>query len=274
MTSRSVLALAAGIVLAASSSACSGSSGAAAASSTPASSASTGCTVSTREVPGCGTLWGIAVKPPSPARWKQVETQVGRSFDFIYRYHDISSTIPDRSELTALSQGKTLHIAIAAREFSDSGGEITWAQVAQGRFDPNLRAQARGVASIREPVFVTFEQEANQKAKLSRGSGADFTAAWRHLHRIYQEEGATNAIWVWVMTGSAENLDRAAQLWPGNDVVDWISWNVYNQSGCPTGTVTPAQYVSFEDKLKIFYTFVKTRGPAMGMDTAKPMSDQ
>lgn len=218
-----MLALAAGIVLAASSAACSGSSGAASTQSTWASSASAGCTLSTKEVPSCGTLWGIAVKPPTPARWKQVETQVGRSFDFIYRYHDT------------------------------------------GPVRPELRAQARGVASIKKPVFVTFEQEANQNAKLSRGSGTDFTAAWRHLHRIYQDEGATNAVWVWVMTGSADNLDRAAQLWPGNDVVDWISWNVYNQSGCPTGTIAPAQYVSFEKKMKIFYTFVKTRGPAMGM---------
>ncbi len=227
--------------------------------------------MSSKEVPSCGTLWGVAVKPPTPARWLKVESQVGRKFDFVYRYHDVSGTIPDRSEVTALSQGKTLHIGIAAREFGNTSSQITWAQVAQGDFDTNLRAQARGIAGMKKPVFVTFDQEANQKAKLSRGSGADFKAAWRHLHKIYQDEGATNAVWVWVMTGSPDNLDRATQLWPGNDVVDWISWNVYNQSGCPTGDITAAQYVSFEDKMKIFYTFVKTRGPAMGMDTSKPM---
>lgn len=73
------------------------------------------------------------------------------------------------------------------------------------------------------------------------------------------------------MTGNADNIDRAASLWPGNDVVDWISWNVYNQSGCHSGTVDQDKFKSFDDELEPFYDFVKKRGASIGMDSSKPM---
>jgi beta-mannanase len=149
---------------------------------------------------------------------------------------------------------------------------VSWADVAQGKYDDTLSAQARGVASLKKPVFVTFEQEANQRVKLGvAGDAAEFKAAWRHLHDLYRQAGATNAVWTWVMTGNASNLNRAASLWPGNDVVDWISWNVYNQSGCPTGDISTRKFVSFDQKLSVFYQFLQTRGPALGIDTSKPL---
>jgi hypothetical protein len=73
------------------------------------------------------------------------------------------------------------------------------------------------------------------------------------------------------MTGNPDNLDRAATLWPGNDVVDWISWNVYNQSGCHSGTVDQDKFKSFDDEVKPFYDFVSERGASIGMDSSKPM---
>jgi hypothetical protein len=241
-------------------------------SSTTSSEGTTTCALSTLGVPSCGVLWGVATKPPTAAGVKAVETAVGRPFDFVYRYHDVNDTVPDDAEKALAAQGKLLHIALAARDFAagDKNG-VDWASVASGRFDATLEAQAQGIAGLKTTVFMTFEQEANQKQKASKGSGADFKAAWRHLHDIYAKAGATNVVWVWVMTGAADNLDRAAELWPGNDVVDWISWNVYNQSGCTGAGIDPSKYISFEDKMKTFYDFVHARGPALGIDADKPM---
>ncbi|MDQ2782957.1 MAG: glycosyl hydrolase family 26 [Actinomycetota bacterium] len=235
--------------------------------------APSGCTVSDKGVPSCGVLWGLATKPPTAAGVKAVESAVGRPFDFVYRYHDLNDEIPDAAEKAQVAAGKLLHISIAARDFAAAGGAKTgWAPVAAGTFDASLTAQAKGIAALKSPVFVTFEQEANQKNKLATlGSPGDFKAAWRHVHDLYVKAGATNVSWVWVMTGSADNLDAAAQLWPGNDVVDWISWNVYNQSGCASDSINAAKLVSFEDKMKVFYDFAHTRGPSFGMDASKPM---
>jgi hypothetical protein len=231
------------------------------------------CTLSGKAVPSCGVLWGIAAKPPTPARITQVEQVLGRPVDFVYRYHDVNDVVPDDAERAWVAQGKLLHIAIAARDFSNQiRGDITWAEIASGKYDASLKAQAVGIASLQEPVFVTFEQEASQKRKLSAlGSPDDFRAAWRHLHDLYQQAGAKNAVWTWVMTGAEENLTSAGQLWPGNQYVDWISWNVYNQSGCASDRITLTKLVSFKDKMLVFYDWLLSKGRGLGIDTNKPI---
>jgi hypothetical protein len=241
----------------------------------PRASASVGdkCALSALAVPSCGVLWGVATRPPTAAAVKTVEASAGRPFDFVYRYHDVNDQVPDEAEREVVDSGKLLHLAIAPRDFRGGDPEpIKWAEFADGRFDASLKAQAEGVASLKVPVFMTFEQEASQKQKVGvLGTPEDFVRAWKHLHQIYVDAGAENAVWVWVMTGSEENLDNAASLWPGNEFVDWISWNVYNQSGCKSNQIDVGKYVSFRDKMKIFYDFVKERGPSLGMDTEKPM---
>ncbi len=239
----------------------------------PPTSSAQRCTLNAKAVPSCGVLWGISTQPPTAQQLGTVEKAAGRPFDFVYRYHDVNDVVPDAQERGIVAKGRLLHIAIAARDFgAASRADISWADIANGAYDASLSAQARGIASLKKPVFVTFEQEANQRTKLGvAGSAADFKAAWRHLHDLYRSAGATNAVWTWVMTGNADNLDRAATLWPGNDVVDWISWNVYNQSGCHSGTVDQVKFKSFADEVVPFYDFVKERGPSIGMDPAKPM---
>ena len=231
------------------------------------------CPASTDLVPSCGrVLWGLATRPQSLPALSAVEDSVGRAFDIVYNYHDINDVIPTETEVSEVQQGRTLHLAIAARIYGATPDTVTYADIASGKYDAGLERQAAGVASLEVPVFMTFDQEANQHDKLGpRGTAADFRAAWRHIHALYVQAGATNAVWVWVMTGAVENLTRAGRLWPGNDVVDWISWNVYNQSGCGSGHVTPSMYASFETAMKPFYTFIHTQGPSLGIDANKPM---
>ena len=55
----------------------------------------------------------------------------------------------------------------------------------------------------------------------------DFIAAWRHVHQIFDEHGATNVTWVWNV--SEKNHPESLGLWyPGDDVVDWVAVDGYN----------------------------------------------
>jgi hypothetical protein len=230
------------------------------------------CHVSSELIPSCGILWAVATVPQSVPVLSSVEASVGRRFDVVYNYHDINDVIPTSAEQQEIGAGKILHLAIAARIYGEPQTMVTYADIAAGVYDAELTKEAEGIASLHTRVFVSFEQEANQRDKLgSRGSASDFRAAWRHLHSLFQSAGATNAVWVWVMTGAPANLDRAGQLWPGNDVVDWISWNVYNQSGCGGGQIQAGLEVSFRDALEPFYDWVHTQGPGLGIDPTKPM---
>ncbi len=228
--------------------------------------------LSSKLVPSCGALLGVTAQEPTAEALDAAEASMGRSFDMVYRFHSLDDPIPDEADQAAVDDGKLLHVSIDSAELdavaSSSG---TWAAIAAGQFDAQIRKQARGIAAVKSPVFVTFEHEVDQPQRAALGSTADFIAAWRHMHEVYAAAGATNAVWVWVFLGWAPSFDRAAQLWPGDDYVDWISWDVYNQSGCRGGQVDPALYTSFRFDIELVYNWVHDVGPAIGMDPNKPM---
>lgn len=60
----------------------------------------------------------------------------------------------------------------------------------------------------------------------------DFINAWRHIWTVFQREGATNVVWVWNpnSTVPAGALDPRG-FYPGDEYVDWIAWDKYDQEG-------------------------------------------
>jgi beta-mannanase len=68
--------------------------------------------------------------------------------------------------------------------------------------DSDLRRIARDVAEFGDAVLFRLNNEMNGDWVVYSGYWTSqdaeiFKAVWRHLFRIFQEEGATNAIWVW-----------------------------------------------------------------------------
>lgn len=230
------------------------------------------CPVSDTLVPSCGALWGFAPGGPKSDQLIAAEKVLGRRFDFVYRFHDINDEIPDAQERQLSEDGTLLHLSIDPRDFAVADrSTVSWRAVAGGAFDDSLRRQAEGLAALDVPAFVTFDHEVDQPAKEALGSPEDFKAAWRHVHDLFEEAGATKAVWVWVVLGGAATFERAGSLWPGNDVVDWISWDVYNASGCRAGTVDPGKYQTFAQVMLPFYRWLHATGPDFGIDPEKPL---
>ena len=113
--------------------------------------------------------------------------------------------------------------------------EVSLARIAAGDHDRLVRAFARDVAAYRGPVLMRFMHEMNG-AWFSWGMGvngnapADFVAAWRHVHRIFEREGARNVSWVWSInnTESAEAAAAVPALYPGDGYVNWVSTSGFN----------------------------------------------
>lgn len=223
------------------------------------------CPVNAKLVPSCGVLVGVTTDKPTPAALDLAERGLPRPYDFVYRFHRVTSPFPSAEETALVESGRLLHISV------DTPPGMTWAQVADGAVDQALLDQARGLAALGKPVWVTFDHEPDNPAKTAMGSGADFVRAWRHVHDLYTSAGATNAVWVLVMIGTEPGLARAATMYPGNDVVDWISWDVYNAAGCRTGKFRSDRWQSFEESFDIFRTWLFTDGPKLGIDTSKPL---
>jgi hypothetical protein len=230
------------------------------------------CPVNEKLVPSCGALWGITPPAPTRASLQQVEQAVGRKFDFVYRFHDINDQIPDSEDRAIMNSGSMMHIAIDPRDYSRPDlPTVRWPEIAEGAVDQQLWAQAIGIASIGRPVFVTFDHEPDLGRKAGLGTPDGYKAAWRHVYDLFRRAHASNAVWVWVVSGDMASAQTALSMWPGNDVVDWLSWEGYDFAGCQSGPPSASQSRSFSDAVLPFYTYLHDYGPAVGIDVEKPI---
>jgi hypothetical protein len=241
---------------------------------TPAagSGGSTGraCTKTLSKAPTCGVLWGSDAQGASVAGLEQA---TGRRLDIVYYFEGVDSgALPTAQQRSMVAAGHTLHINLEARQFAVAGHpEVRWSQIAAGDFDAQLRRSAAALAALKSPLFLTFDHEADVPAKpQARGTPAQFVAAWRHLHQLFAAASASNVIWTWVVTGYPPNDARAAALYPGDDVVDWISWDPYDQRGCQSGGVGTRPTQTFAEVAAPFYRWLETSGVKAGISLDKP----
>ncbi len=123
--------------------------------------------------------------------------------------------------------------------------------IATGLYDDYLHTWAKAAAKVKQPIFLRFGHEMNDPYRYPWGpqnnQAESFVAAWRHVHEVFQQENATNIIWVW-SPHPAHGWFEA--YYPGNDVVDWVGVGALNY-----GTVAPwSQWWSFDDIFGKHYT--------------------
>jgi hypothetical protein len=74
--------------------------------------------------------------------------------------------------------------------------------VAEGDYDFYITAWAKAAAAYKKPLFIRFAHEMNDPYRYPWGPQngnrpADFIAAWKHVHLVFQKMGANNVLWVW-----------------------------------------------------------------------------
>lgn len=113
---------------------------------------------------------------------------------------------------------------------------IALARIAAGRYDDYLRGFARQVAAYRGPVLVRVMHEMNGfwypwGVRANGNRPADFVHAWRHVHRVFDSQGARNVSWVWSINNlewpDGEGRD-IRNYYPGSRYVDWVSTSGFN----------------------------------------------
>ncbi|TGY77390.1 glycosyl hydrolase, partial [Cellulomonas shaoxiangyii] len=115
-----------------------------------------------------------------------------------------------------------------------------------GKYDDYLRKYARDVAAHGMPLAIRLNHEMNGSwypwgerewggGPLNGNRKGDFVKMWRHVHDIFEEEGANEyVLWVW-----APNIVNALpdygknsswymkSLYPGDEYVDWVGLSGY-----------------------------------------------
>jgi len=100
--------------------------------------------------------------------------------------------------------------------------------IAKGKYDAYIGLWAKQIKLFKYPVYIRFAHEMNGPwypwgASDAKKSAKLYVAAWRHVHDIFVQAGATNAMWVWapnaVKSGSQLPLKP---FYPGDAYVDYV----------------------------------------------------
>lgn len=106
--------------------------------------------------------------------------------------------------------------------------------IASGAHDDFISRWARAAAAWGRPFLLRPMWEMNGPwypwgPGISGNTSALYIAAWRHIHDLFVQAGATNVRFVWCpgVTISGVTLPLA-ELYPGDAYVDWVGMDGYN----------------------------------------------
>ncbi len=221
--------------------------------------------------PACGVLWGVWPRAGASGRLSyrladnvaSLESALGRRLDVVLRYQGWGQPMFDATDAALRDSGHLVLEDLSVRIFGTKRA-VRWADVAAGRYDAELRAQAARAVAFKAPVLVSFSQDPRPLAR-SRGAGSAraYRAAYRHVRAVFDAAGATNAVWVWWVRGEVAHAATESALWPGADVVDWIAYSPIEDSACVgTPERTPAQ------TFRPWYDWITSRPWAAGKPIA------
>jgi hypothetical protein len=106
--------------------------------------------------------------------------------------------------------------------------------IARGTYDGYIAQWAAGAAAWGHPLFLRFDWEMNGwwqfpwAEQINGNLPGDYVNAWRHIHDIFAQQGATNVTWVWCPNISSERTTSLSELYPGDNYVGWTCMDGYN----------------------------------------------
>lgn len=188
----------------------------------------------TTSAPAARIMLGLYSQLPgltSEQSIEQRERQLGRTVSLHHSFYSWGDTFPGASEADDAAHGRT--------------PVITWwgyyySAINNGSQDALIRARADAVRDYRRTIYLAWGPEMNLAYPPwpnihNPFDPAGFVAAWRRIHTIFQQEGASNVIWVWAPNSESRpgGVDpNSANNWkhyyPGDAYVDWVGTDGYN----------------------------------------------
>ena len=129
--------------------------------------------------------------------------------------------------------------------FVNIGTSINAIDIAKGKYDSQLRTLAKAyvnwvnLGDSRRAFFAPFpEMNGNWTTYGSVDGEAvtpeDFMSAYKHIQSIFEDEGITreDVWWAFAPNGWSETGDEFEKYYPGDDLVDVVSFSSYNYGFC------------------------------------------
>lgn len=196
------------------------------------------CELGPKLVPSCGLLNGVAPGSHSDVSGKvalrEFEDLVGPQRIYHAYHRGEREMFPTKTEIQVASDPKQPRLLM----LNWKPRSASWAQIAAG--DPRTDAYLDELAGYIDshfdrPFFFTVHHEPENDVDQNPGSGytaADYAAMFRHVVERLRDGGADKLVSVMVYMAYLKWTAKSwhSQLYPGDDVVDWVSWDVYGHS--------------------------------------------
>jgi hypothetical protein len=179
---------------------------------------------------------------PKPASYLGVfEKGSPPPYQLVQKFTDVAA----RPNLVAFYSGWAQPFSVSYATMLRAHGAIPMVQVdpsfakvpaiAAGTYDTYLRSYADSVRDYRHAVVIGFGHEMNgtwYSWGYGNTSPQAFVAAWRHIVKVFQEEGAYNVTWLWTVNEMGrEGTQPIHAWWPGANYVTWVGIDGYYVPG-------------------------------------------
>ncbi|MFT7473344.1 MAG: hypothetical protein ACI81L_000259 [Verrucomicrobiales bacterium] len=169
---------------------------------------------------------------------QRLESDLGDKLPIIRSFSKWDSKMDNRLNNWVVDGDRRLMISVKPKR--RNGQELTWRSIANAapgsKIHNEMVTLARGTKNLNGEVWMTFHHEPEAKDRQSYGTYADFKAAWRKIHTVFEQQGA-DVKWVWTMTSwsfevNAADRRSAGKWYPGDPYVDYLGADPYNWNRC------------------------------------------
>ncbi|WP_089335455.1 glycoside hydrolase family 26 protein [Blastococcus mobilis] len=168
---------------------------------------------------------------------ERFEQSVGRRADLVmwYAAFDSFPDFPSRDAAALLARGSIPEISW--EPWVGTGGveqpAYRLSTIINGGHDEYIRRWARQIRDWGGPLWLRFGYEMNGNWNswsegVNGNRPGEYVQAWRHVHRLFEREGARNVVWVWSPNVDSPTGVSLRDVYPGDDVVDVAALDGYN----------------------------------------------
>jgi hypothetical protein len=199
-----------------------------------------GCTVSATLVNSCRPWFGgFSFRTGSlTADVADVESRIGRSLEIVRSYFPLGRIPLNNENKTMINRANTI-------VFTNYKPAVPWVNAAGGNATINgqIDAAADSIKSMApKKIMLSLDAEPEDDvssgvscttlaAKHPSGSPADYRAMWQNVRNRFDAKGVTNVVWVMNYMGFSRWDCIVKDMYPGNNLVDWVMWDPYAGNG-------------------------------------------
>lgn len=189
----------------------------------------------------------------APFNWATFDAtsaKVGVAPNLVGYFSGWDETFRANAVTRAWAQGRMPMMTWESRPISDANNVLeapaySLPKIIGGDFDAYLHQYAKDIVATGLPLAIRLDHEMNgiwypwaendgQGKSINGNNVGDYVKMWRHVHDIFQQEGANDlVIWVWSpnivnnLPASHKAAGYLESLYPGDDYVDWVGLSGY-----------------------------------------------